>query len=249
MDRSMLTKPAEYAESQLIDAVLEGTFAIGAALPAERELATRLGVTRPTLREALQRLARDGWLEIHQGKPTRVRNYWQEGNLGVLGAIANRPWAAPADFVVNLLAVRLTLAPAYARQAVERRPAEVLVLLDPASDLPGEAQAPAAETSRIARQFAEFDWQLHHGLTILSENPIYTLILNGFGELYVPMAHKYFESIPARNSSRAFYAGLSTAAQNGDAEQAEAITRRVMNASLALWKQLSSPKMHPDMEA
>jgi len=74
-------KPAEIAESRLIQAILTDKFSINSNLPAERELAELLGVTRPTLREALQRLERDGWLEIHQGKPTRIRNYWEEGNL------------------------------------------------------------------------------------------------------------------------------------------------------------------------
>ena len=54
----------------------------------ERELAGQLGVTRPTLREALQRMARDGWIKIQHGRSTRVRNFWREGNLGVLSGIA-----------------------------------------------------------------------------------------------------------------------------------------------------------------
>src|SRR5512136_2779504 len=50
-------RPAELAETRLISAILDGTFPINSNLPAERELATKLGVTRPTLREALQRPA------------------------------------------------------------------------------------------------------------------------------------------------------------------------------------------------
>jgi GntR family transcriptional regulator, negative regulator for fad regulon and positive regulator of fabA len=64
------------------------SFPPGSNLPGERELAVQFGVTRPTLREVLQRLERDGWIEIRQGKPTRVRDYWQEGNLAVLVAVA-----------------------------------------------------------------------------------------------------------------------------------------------------------------
>ena len=67
-------KPAEVAESRLVQAILDGDFPINSTLPAERELAHLLGITRPTLREVLQRLSRDGWLEIRHGKPTRVRN-------------------------------------------------------------------------------------------------------------------------------------------------------------------------------
>ncbi|MGC6744236.1 GntR family transcriptional regulator [Escherichia coli] len=46
-----------------ITASLPGLF-----LPAERELSELIGVTRTTLREVLQRLARDGWLTIQHGK-------------------------------------------------------------------------------------------------------------------------------------------------------------------------------------
>jgi GntR family transcriptional regulator, negative regulator for fad regulon and positive regulator of fabA len=221
-------KPAEFAENQLINAILEGHFPIGTVLPAERELAAQLGVTRPTLREVLQRLARDGWLEIRHGKATRVRDYWQEGSLGVLGALAQRSEAIPEDFVPNLLAVRMALAPAYIRLAVENQPMAAAAQLSSHTTLP---ESPAG-----AAAFAAFDWQLHHRFTVLSGNPIFTLILNGFCDLYQPMATRYFRSAEARASSRQFYAGLHRAASQGDAAEAEAITRQVMNDSLRLWQ-------------
>jgi GntR family negative regulator for fad regulon and positive regulator of fabA len=219
-------KPAETAENHLIDAIIEGHFPIGSTLPAERELASRMGVTRPTLREALQRLGRDGWVEIHHGKPTRVRDYWHEGNLGVLGAIARRSQNLPADFVPNLLFVRQLMAPAYARLAVQRQPEQLVAQL-----------APQAQLEDTPEAFAVFDWELHHLLTVLSGNPIFTLILNGFRELYHPMACLYFESQTARARSRDFYTRLLEAAKAGDPEMAEATTRSVMQDSLTLWRQ------------
>lgn len=225
MDAATLFRPAEYAENQIIDSILSGCYPVASALPAERELAARLGVTRPTLREALQRLARDGWLEIRQGRPTRVRDYWHEGSLGVLGALAQRAGTLPDDFVPNLLAVRLVLAPAYTRQAIERQPDGVVTALGDYAGLADEA-----------RDYAIYDWRLHHQLTILSHNPIFTLILNGFADLYPRMAERYFRSVAARASSRAFYAGLLAAALEADATTAEAITRRVMEVSIALWR-------------
>jgi len=108
-------RPAELAESRLIAAFLDGQFPIHGTLPPERELAVQLGVTRPTLREALQRLARDGWIEIRHGRATRVRDYWNEGNLGVLGSISRHIDHLPADFVPHLLSVRGVRAPAYTR--------------------------------------------------------------------------------------------------------------------------------------
>ena len=225
MDWAIPQKPAELTENRLIDAILEGHFPIGSTLPAERELASQLGVTRPTLREAMQRLARDGWLEIHQGKPTRVRDYWHEGNLGVLGAIASHSESLPQDFVPNLLFVRQLLAPTYARLAVEREPGKVAEILESYIDL-----------SDLPQDFASFDWHLHHQLTILSGNPIFTLILNGFCTMYQPMACLYFQLPESRASSRAFYAALLAAAQAYNASAAEAIAHEVMEASLSLWK-------------
>jgi GntR family transcriptional regulator, negative regulator for fad regulon and positive regulator of fabA len=226
MNWNSIPKPAELAESRLITAILDGHFAIGDSLPPERELAAQLGVTRPTLREVLQRLARDGWIEIHHGRPTRVRNYWQEGRLGVLSAIVQHPEHAPRDFVPNLLAVRQLLAPAYTEQAVALDPVGVCDLL---AEIMLAADAPEA--------MAAADWQLHHRLTILSGNPIFTLILNGFEMLYHQMGQLYFAWSEARHHSRTFYQALLAAARAGDARSAGQIAQETMAVSLRLWRQ------------
>jgi GntR family negative regulator for fad regulon and positive regulator of fabA len=216
-------RPAVYAEHTLIAAILDGRYPAGAALPAERELSVQLGVTRPTLRETLQRLERDGWLTIQQGKPTRVNDFWRQGGLNVLSALVHNGQGLPANFVPNLLQVRLVMAPAYARLAVADRPAAVLECLAEAATL---ADSPAA--------YANFDWRLHHALTIASGNPIFTLILNGFAGFYEQIAVRYFAAAQARRASQAFYAALQSAAQQGDPAAAEQVTRLAMQESIRL---------------
>jgi GntR family negative regulator for fad regulon and positive regulator of fabA len=216
------------AESRLIEAILSGQFPPDSTLPAERELAGLLGVTRPTLREALQRLARDGWVEIRQGHPTRVRDYWREGQLAVLVSIVARPETMPADIVPNLLEVRRVMAPAYTAQAIRRAPQDVTALLEPLASLP---DTPADYTAA--------DWQLHHGLTVRSGNPVYTLILYGFGGLYSVMGRRYFSLPAARQASLTFYLALLEAARRRDPELGEEITRQVMVQSIAFWKQIA----------
>jgi GntR family negative regulator for fad regulon and positive regulator of fabA len=49
-------RPALHAEQTLISAIPDGTCGAGSALPAERDLALKLSVTRPTLREVPGRL-------------------------------------------------------------------------------------------------------------------------------------------------------------------------------------------------
>ena len=52
--------------------ILEGSLKPGDRLPAERELALELGVSRPSLREAIQKLASKGMLQSRQGGGTYV---------------------------------------------------------------------------------------------------------------------------------------------------------------------------------
>ena len=218
-------KPAEYAESRLVEAILDGTFPINTTLPPERDLAEKLGITRPTLREALQRLSREGWLEIRQGKSTRVREYWKEGNLLILSAIARHQEQIPADFVSNLLHIRLLLAPEYTRMAIRNSPSEVIRLLESMQHIP--------DTNT---DFTRIDHELHYRLTILSGNPVFTLIFNGFTTLYQSMALIYFTDIQARDHSRSFYKKLLSAALSNDIFMAEDVTRSVMRESIDQWK-------------
>ncbi len=225
-------KPTELTESRLITAILSGKFPIGSNLPAERELAVELGVTRPTLREAYQRISRDGWVEIRQGHPTRVRNYWVEGNLGVLSSMARYPEHMPKDYVENLLAIRLLLSPTYTRLAAAQ-----------ARELAVELLTITIQTEDSCNSFVSADWNLHHQLTILSGNPIFTLILNGFEELYCKMAEIYFAHSESRKHSKAFYLALLEATRNRDLERVEILTRETMAETLDLWSQVNSNRL------
>lgn len=220
-------RPAAHAEGELVGLILGRQFPPGSVLPPERELALRLGVTRPTLREALQRLDRDGWIEVRHGKSTRVRDIWREGGLNVLAAVVRNGGPLPERFVTNLLEVRLALAPAYARAAVAASPGAI-----------AERLAPELRPAGTAEAFADFDWALHVALAEASQNPVFTLILNGFGDLYRVMAGVYFEAPAARRASTGFYDALWQAAKKRQADKAEAATRDAMQHSLDTWVRL-----------
>ncbi len=229
MDWEPVQKPAEIAENRLLEGILSERFPVNSSLPGERELAEQIGVTRPTLREALQRLARDGWVDIQQGKPTRVRDYWREGSLAVLTVLARSPLYHSTDFVTQLLDLRVLLAPAYARQAIQIAATEVARLLEGYQNMEDD---PAA--------FARADWELHIQLTQLAGNPIFRMLLNGFQELYILLGEAYFTFPECCNSSRNFYRDLLDCARRGSECDAEALTRRVMEESLTLWKKMQT---------
>ncbi|RPJ26934.1 MAG: fatty acid metabolism transcriptional regulator FadR [Chloroflexi bacterium] len=225
-----IQKPAQVAEARLLEAILSGHFAVNSDLPGERDLAAQIGVTRPTLREAMQRLARDGWLDIQHGKPTRVRDYWQEGNLGVLSMLAQMPSKQTPDFVAHLLEIRVLLAPTYTRQALEQAAPEIAARLVNYADL---EESPSS--------FAGADWELHFLLTQRATNPIFRLLLNSFQDLYQIMGERYFASAESRKRSLTYYAELLNCAKKGASLKAETLTRAVMEESLMLWKKSSQP--------
>ena len=52
---------------QLRVGMLSGEFAVGSRLPAERDLAKQLSVSRSSVREALIALEVEGWVEVRTG--------------------------------------------------------------------------------------------------------------------------------------------------------------------------------------
>jgi GntR family negative regulator for fad regulon and positive regulator of fabA len=210
----------------LINAILDGAFPPGSSLPGERTLAAQLGVTRPTLREAIQRLARDGWLTVQHGKPTQINDIWHNGGLNVLSSLVKYGEKLPPNFVTNLLDLRAQLAPAYTTSAIALAPDTLLTFLQTAVTLPDTPEA-----------YAQYDWQLHRLLTLNGNNPIYVLILNGFADFYEQLARLYFANPTARAASQTYYAQLATATAAQDLATAHTITEQTMLQSIALWQQ------------
>ncbi|PUE06279.1 GntR family transcriptional regulator [Limnohabitans sp. T6-5] len=59
---------------QLRQLMASGEFAVGSRLPAERDLAVQLGVSRPSVREALIALEVEGMIEVRTGSGIYVKN-------------------------------------------------------------------------------------------------------------------------------------------------------------------------------
>lgn len=53
--------------NQLRQLIVDGEFPAGSRLPSERDLSVQLGVSRPSLREALIALEVEGYIEVHMG--------------------------------------------------------------------------------------------------------------------------------------------------------------------------------------
>jgi len=72
--RPVSPKGYEKVVSYLSDQLRDGLLKTGDRLMPERELALRLNISRPLVREALRSLAMIGVLDVHQGRGTFVRS-------------------------------------------------------------------------------------------------------------------------------------------------------------------------------
>src|SRR5690242_16604781 len=105
---------------QLMSSVVDGSLAPGEALPSERRLAELLGVSRPAVREALQRLSATTLFEVRHGGATTVRDFQRHGGLDLLPRLLVRDGELDADTARSIVEARLAIAPDVAGLAARR---------------------------------------------------------------------------------------------------------------------------------
>lgn len=221
--------PAGFAEEYIIESIWNNRFPPGTILPAERELSELIGVTRTTLREVLQRLARDGWLTIQHGKPTKVNNFWETSGLNILETLARLDHESVPQLIDNLLSVRTNIATIFIRKAMRSNPEETQQVL-----------AKAQEVSDSSEAFTELDYGIFRGLAFASGNPIYGLIINGLRGLYTRVGRYYFSNPEARKLAITFYQKLSRICDEKTYDQIVDCVRDYGRQSGEIWHSMQS---------
>ena len=219
--------PADVAEQYLIESIWNGSIAINSELPAERFLAEKIGVTRTTLREVLQRLARDGWITIRHGKPTKVNDFWETSGLNILSTITRLDVSRRGDLIDQLLSVRTNISTIILRMAAKKNNESVLAFLE---------NTPSLDAS--SEEFTEFDYRFYHQVAVSSNNMIYVLILNGLQDLYRKVGIIYFSNNDARAIALQFYADIKAVLEKGELQQIMQTVRDFAYASGRIWLRL-----------
>ncbi|MEH0665716.1 fatty acid metabolism transcriptional regulator FadR [Vibrio scophthalmi] len=259
--------PAGFAEKYIIESIWKGRFPPGSILPAERELSELIGVTRTTLREVLQRLARDGWLTIQHGKPTKVNQFMETSGLHILDTLMTLDAENATSIVEDLLAARTNISPIFMRYAfkVNKESSErtihnvidsceallaadswdAFIASSPYSDKilqhvkdDGEKDEQKRQATLIAKTFNYYDYMLFQRLAFHSGNQIYGLIFNGLKKLYDRVGSYYFSSAQARGLALKFYRDLLEVCETGNREQILVVVRHYGMESAQIWNQM-----------
>ena len=134
---------------QLVAEVTGGGLSAGEPLPSERRLAEVLGVSRPAVREALQRLAQAGFVDVRQGGATTVRDYRRSAGLDLLPRLLLKDGELDVSVAKSILEARLLIGPKVAELAAVRGAPEdslrATVRAIEATDDPVERQRQALE--------------------------------------------------------------------------------------------------------
>lgn len=106
---------SDWVAEQLLERISRGDLVPGQRLPGERQMAEQLGVSRVSVRAALQRLKTQGFLTAVQGGGTRVVS-----SAGAMDGALCTMVRSTLDNLYDLAAIRMALETWAARRAAER---------------------------------------------------------------------------------------------------------------------------------
>lgn len=199
---------------QLVDGIVSGELPAGEPLPAERRLAEALGVSRPAVREALQRLAQSRLVEVRQGDGTMVRDYRRTAGPELLPHLLVRDGAFAPDVARSILEVRGMLGPGAARLAAARGPVGLADELDALVAAIQDTED-AVERQRLALRW----WDL---VVDAADNLTLRLLFNALRSAYEPALEALAVVLAAEVGQVDRYRAVADAIRDGDGERAEA---------------------------
>lgn len=218
---------------QLMTEVVDGSFAPGDSLPSERRLAELLGVSRPAVREALQRLSATRLVEVRHGGSTTVRDYQRHAGLDLLPRLLVRNGELDPDVARSIIEARLSIAPDVARIAAGR----VARASEQAREhLVDTVEFLAAAADPITRQHAALAfWD---AVVDLADSIVFRLMFNNLRQAYEPAMEPLAPLLDFEVTNIEGYRAVSAALLAGDgaaaARSADSLLRPATEAIVQL---------------
>ena len=204
---------------QLRQLITAGEYPPGSRLPAERELASQLGVSRPSVREALIALEVEGWVEVRTGSGVYVLTRT---------APARQPVAATEWGPLEVIRARRLVEGEIAALAAQAIGPEHLRTLQ-------QALVSMQHDADAGRAPLEGDRAFHLTLAAACGNAVLSDTVTQFwdarkGPLFERLGD-YFETSDSWRSAIEEHHRVLTALQNGDAEAARQAMQNHMDQS------------------
>ncbi len=211
------------------DAIISGDLPVDGRLPSEADLATRFNVSRPTVREALKRLAAQNLIRT------------QRGATG--GAFVTRPSFEQAqEHMVTTATLLLSMNTVDFETAVEARFAleRACLPLACARRTPAHLASMRAEIARQGtdgltdEEFCASDVAFHRALVDATGNPVLSWHMAGAVEAMQPLMNMITFTARSRAQITDLHQALATALAEGDLTAANAAMDALASYTLDL---------------
>jgi DNA-binding GntR family transcriptional regulator len=221
----------EQVYAALEELILDGRLQPGQRL-VETELASQLGVSRGPVREALQMLARDGWLDVRRRQGTYVRELRTEELEDYFGVRT----------LLEVEAARLAARRVRKGDATAEELGELRALLDRSAEIAAhlaardDGGAPGSEGQRelleLRREYRDTSRRFHYTLARVSGSVAMVELLEYLGK----RTRWYFSSAPLerREARRGEHEELLACIEQGDEKRATALMRSHMEVLRSL---------------
>lgn len=226
--RSLVEEVCQRIASEIRDEIAGGD----GWLPPERDLALKLGVSRPVVREATKRLELQGLLEVRHGVGTKVVDKLHKPLNGSLAFLI----PDDKERLRQLIQVRFMIEPENARLAAEHATSAQIRSLRAA--LKKLEQADAYDAA------VDADMTFHRELAIASGNQIAALLLHSLSDLMQIGLTRGYSRVPTTNAVRE-HAAILAAIEKHDPDAAAKAMRDHLStaeADLALPKAKKSSR-------
>ena len=205
----------EQIVQQIEDSVLNGSLKPGDQLPAERELAQRLGVSRTAVREAVKALREKGLVEAYSGRGTFITDgttHAARQSFDLMVKIGQQEGST------HLAELRLILEPGIAAVAATRADEEDLAAMrDAVAVMEGAQKDPAA--------YIEADLDFHLALAEAAANPLILSLIDSIVGLLREQRIKIFNVEGGPQRGQFHHKRILAAMEHRDPEMARSAMR------------------------
>lgn len=214
-------------------------FLPGERLPSERELASRMGVSRPVIHEGLLELAARGLISIRPRHGWIVNNFTQEGSLSLLNSLYRFSSVKTAGQIDSgleeLRRIILTESLKHYFSAPCGKDTDGAALPDALAHLNEKSKKIVKIRQRSAadiQKAAEYDFLFYRRILEAGGNIVFTLLFNSSRDLYYEKIGDFFIRYPHSLSQAAELKDQFIAAvRRCDAAEAEQLLKSMTSYS------------------
>jgi fatty acid metabolism transcriptional regulator FadR len=214
----------DQVHEELRKMIFQGAFPPGQKLPPERELASRFGVNRGAVREALRQLEENGLISVRHGGGAEILDWKKKVRFEFLGELIFMDGEVNLEVLRSMLELREILGPELAGFAARRAGEKDIKELE-------DIAASLLEAKEEAGEFQKLEYRFNQVLARASGNITFRFMVDSIGDIYLKNARFFKAGMALLRKEASRYPQLARAVKNGNEEEAGKIMKELFDVS------------------